>query len=516
MTPKSSSTHTLSEQINVATRPIHSELNRLIIARLPFALPPHASNPHTYLTGLVRVASIYAAFEQLWQELLDAPLLPTTLSKPPSFDACDPEHSEIDYSKHRPKLCTRTHSVLQYLHLPGLLRNDRIRADIRYLSGLQDPDVDDLLQSVSQESPLADFLAHIHLSVETNPHVLLAYAWVLYMALFSGGRFLRLSLYAVGPDFWAQSSVTEPFADRPNLFFGGKAVSETKILTNHGRKVSSSDNLYIPSVSSHLRKFSRSHDSSHSPSSPSVGLQFLNFIGEEDGEDIKLEFKRRIVEAEILLTPGEKDDIVQEAQDIFEFMVALVHVLHDACEDPIDESGSSDESIGLDEETQFPASDEDTSTDPRSSLLDIHKSHLHSVTVSRHRGMPRDSVSINHDRLQKRHRSDTQKDWIPPGTLLTGSTTIHFKGQEQDRKGSLATVLEPVKKIVHWGAVETMCGKISHRAEGLGRDVRRMSTVPWKERGVIGSEFLMPALVILLAIMAWSLLWLFGYLEHVE
>jgi hypothetical protein len=54
------------------------------------------------------------------------------------------------------------------------------------------------------------------------------------------------------------------------------------------------------------------------------GMSFFNFVGEEDGEDIKREFKKRITEAEILLTPGEKDDIVTEAEHIFKFMVAMV------------------------------------------------------------------------------------------------------------------------------------------------------------------------------------------------
>jgi hypothetical protein len=54
------------------------------------------------------------------------------------------------------------------------------------------------------------------------------------------------------------------------------------------------------------------------------GISFFNFVGEEDGEDIKREFKKRITEAEILLTPGEKDDIVTEAEHIFKSMVAMV------------------------------------------------------------------------------------------------------------------------------------------------------------------------------------------------
>ena len=54
------------------------------------------------------------------------------------------------------------------------------------------------------------------------------------------------------------------------------------------------------------------------------GLQFFNFLGDEDGEDIKREFKKRITEAEILLTSREKEDIIGEAESIFRFMVEMV------------------------------------------------------------------------------------------------------------------------------------------------------------------------------------------------
>jgi hypothetical protein len=57
------------------------------------------------------------------------------------------------------------------------------------------------------------------------------------------------------------------------------------------------------------------------------GLQFFNFHGDYDGEDIKTEFKTRIAEAEYLLTEGEKEDIVKEAGEIFRFMVAIVGML---------------------------------------------------------------------------------------------------------------------------------------------------------------------------------------------
>lgn len=316
--------------VNISTRPIHTQLNRLILARLPLALPPYTTNPSTYVSGLLHIAPIYITFETLWQTILDAPRLPTTLK--PSFnfgiDACDPEHPIIDSKSpinlpatdipvllHAPKVCSRTHSLLAHLRLPGLLRAGRLRADIRVLTGTPEHKIDEQLEAVSQDGKLADFIAHTKLSVETNPHVLLAYAWVLYMALFSGGRYLRASLVAAGgspQDFWNR----EPSPVRPY-----------SITQNRRSSVSRSSPSSTPSRG---RSPSRSHPSYNSDTTTSSlvpGLQFFNFNGAYDGEDIKTEFKTRIAEAEHLLTEGEKEDIVTEAGHIFKFMVGMVEML---------------------------------------------------------------------------------------------------------------------------------------------------------------------------------------------
>jgi len=47
-------------------------------------------------------------------------------------------------------------------------------------------------------------------------------------------------------------------------------------------------------------------------------------LDDQDGEDIKNLYKARIKEAETILTDGEKEDIIIEAQHIFTFMISLV------------------------------------------------------------------------------------------------------------------------------------------------------------------------------------------------
>jgi heme oxygenase len=171
------------------------------------------------------------------------------------------------------------------LQVEGLLRSERLRADIRTLSGIPDQDVEEELQAISQNGKVSNFIAHTTRSVNANPHVLLAYAWVLYMALFAGGRHLRASLQNAGSNFWEISRGVFPLQqskDRttPSPIEGGKRESE--------------------------------------------GLAFFHFPGEEDGEDIKRNFKRCFTEAEALLSDREKDDIVCEAQHIFAFLVELI------------------------------------------------------------------------------------------------------------------------------------------------------------------------------------------------
>jgi hypothetical protein len=65
----SATTPELPVQINTATRKQHTELNRLIIDRIPYALPPKTKSPKTYALGLAAFAQIYLAFEHAFDDL---------------------------------------------------------------------------------------------------------------------------------------------------------------------------------------------------------------------------------------------------------------------------------------------------------------------------------------------------------------------------------------------------------------------------------------------------------------
>ncbi|KAI9820987.1 MAG: heme oxygenase [Thelocarpon impressellum] len=237
----------LSDEINVATRSTHTHLNRLITARLPLALPPHSADPGLYLAGLAHFAPVYHTFETLWQARL-------------SEDTSDSFHAEY-----------RVATILQHLHLPALCRSDALSEDIAHLAALHSTSK----RPRPRATPvLSAFTAHIHAAITERPHVLLAYAWVLYMALFAGGRHLRAQLLRPGPDFWTSSTKPQPSAEVPP-----------------------------------------------------PGLALFHFPGPVDGEDLKASFRARFAAAAAHLTPEERGDVVVEAGEIFRRCIALVEEL---------------------------------------------------------------------------------------------------------------------------------------------------------------------------------------------
>lgn len=246
---------TLPTQINIATRTQHTKLNRMITGRLPLALPPLQKTPALYTQGLQTFAAIYFVLEQLWTEICDEP------------------------SQLRQEIaeCSNLHEleILEWLStlLPaGLRRSQRLEEDLQHLC-----DCANMASPV--HSAANTTLRRMSTNLKAKPHTFIAYTWVMYMAVFSGGRWIRNQLAKGGPEFWLQQA---PVGDGGNL-------CETV--------------LSYP------------------------GFEFLSFEGEEDGEDIKSLFKARLAEAETLLTPDEKRDVVEAAKDLFGDLICVVQLL---------------------------------------------------------------------------------------------------------------------------------------------------------------------------------------------
>jgi len=269
---------------------LHTTLNRLITSRLPLALPPHASDSTLYTTGLLHFAHIFLTFESLWADLLrdHSPQTPSndpTPAPPPtspllSYLLVNPYDS--------PSLFTSTLgaptppspqilALLQTVRPRGLIRSARLKRDLEHLMDLHPTDLEVVLAKYPGDK-VAEFCTHIRKAVHEKPWTLISYAWCFYMAVFSGGRWIRAELLKAGPDFWQSSQ-------------GGDKSSTLQL--------------------------------------PERGLSLWHFPGEFDGEDIKIEFKAQLAAAEALFTSDQRVDMIEEAKNIFRLCASLVQELDD-------------------------------------------------------------------------------------------------------------------------------------------------------------------------------------------
>ncbi|PNS19399.1 hypothetical protein CAC42_2576 [Sphaceloma murrayae] len=262
--PPPAAAETLPFRINAATRQIHTSLNQLVTSRLLLALPPHSTTPILYLHGIHSFAQLYFTFEDTWQDLICAHLSASSPFVPPHTDGAPaPLPSEI----HRSQLRT----YLSTLVPPTLWRTQRLEADIARLSSRFDITLPDR----TQDGLVQELNTHIQTEVAAKPHLLLAYSWVLYMAIFSGGRWIRAQMREAGAQFWGHEDVG----------------------TEHGDTGSDE------------------------------GIELFCFDGKEDGEDIKRFFKEKFAQADDVLTEEEKGDVVLEAGWIFAACVRMVEDL---------------------------------------------------------------------------------------------------------------------------------------------------------------------------------------------
>lgn len=283
----------IGDAINIATRPVHTKLNKLILLRLPLAIPPRAPDSSSYVSGILYIAPLYICFESLWHAALHAN--PSSTSTPEDDRTGELEQCTflLPSTGKLPRPSPRIHQILSKMFIPGLLRSNRLRADLHSLTNQSSEEVQAAIEEAASSGRLGEMVSHIRRSVEKHPHVLLSYAWVLYMALFSGGRFIRATLENAGRanhDFWGHPSITT-----------SEQLDDQKATASHGP------------------------------------LQFFHFPTPQDGEDLKIEFKSRLAEQDKLLTTLEKEDIVKEANCIFENLILVIAQLDDVCHTRVDD-----------------------------------------------------------------------------------------------------------------------------------------------------------------------------------
>lgn len=226
----------LAEELHAATREKHHALNAAIIARLPLSLPPMADNPILYAKGMIVFGRIYSAFE--------------------AFLATSLAHKGLD---------SRLHDSYRRLYIPLLVRSSRLETDIGLIKGRLGKLVVRELDLLAEESTI--FSLRITASLSARPHVLLSYAWSMYLALFNGGRWIHSQLASAGSDFW-----------------GGDAL-----------------------------------------------LSFWGFEDDRSSDanqaSLKSLFKDAFSVSASLLTDDEKDDAIEEAKGLFDLCLEMVHFL---------------------------------------------------------------------------------------------------------------------------------------------------------------------------------------------
>lgn len=129
---------------------------------------------------------------------------------------------------------------------------------------------------------LTTFVTHIHEVIRAKPHLYVSYTWVLYMAIFSGGRYIRAKLNSSGENFWDHALPLE----------SGK--------NKHGRGVAEVEGP------------------------EKWPLSFWNFSGSSDGEDLKADYKFHVGELERILTLKEREEIIGEAAEIMKRLLEIV------------------------------------------------------------------------------------------------------------------------------------------------------------------------------------------------
>lgn len=307
----------LIEALRSTTRPIHKRLNRLIMCRMPLALPPRTSDPSIYATGLLYIAPIYMTFEALWQSVLTPP--GDGRDSPSQEDARQGSGSGAhacpvsleDFTK--PAITLKLGLVLLKLAIPGLRRTPALRHDLQRLTGWSQAQLDAELRRVATlDGALRDFTTRIRDTLEKRPHVLVSYAYIFYMALFAGGRIIRSSLESQNAQFWDRVPVS--------LAKPGMLTSEQDPANMDATRGSTVGKTSEEAASKPARSGSLDAESS-------TPVNFLKFDTPSDGEDLKEEFKGRLRDSESLLTENERKDIIKEATVIFEEMLSVVEQL---------------------------------------------------------------------------------------------------------------------------------------------------------------------------------------------
>lgn len=301
--PEGGDSSSLSHQINASILSSHTTLNRLILDRMPLAVPPHTKNPSAYITGLLHIGAVYIAFESLWQNLIGihSEIAPIPYTFP--FNSPDEQEQHVE----TPKITARTRRVLEEAYSATMLRAPRIKADVQTMTGWPDHVFEQQLKLAGTSGRLGKFTLHIRDTVNAKPHVLLAYAHTLYLALLSGGSYIRTELMLIDREFWEAT---------PTPIAPGMVECRPVQGTQQRRR--------------QQRGGDDGKQDDDADAARPLPLEFLDFdppLGANPRQQTKLlkvDLKARLAAADAFLADPERRDIVAEAGLIFHHLEGMV------------------------------------------------------------------------------------------------------------------------------------------------------------------------------------------------
>ncbi|KAF7586857.1 heme oxygenase [Aspergillus hancockii] len=171
----------ITARIKEAIREPHMEVNRMNSARILQCLIGEKRSLSLYALGFSYYAEMYFGFEEAWQEV----------------ENIGSWVAEYPCSSSSPSYEERISKLSTLLNMSDLRRTERLNTDTSRLHSA-DPEVARLVINELHTVRIKD---DIKSCIMENPHKLLAYVWVLYSALFNGGRFIRRQILKAGPEF---------------------------------------------------------------------------------------------------------------------------------------------------------------------------------------------------------------------------------------------------------------------------------------------------------------------------
>lgn len=263
-------------------------LNGLITARLGNCLPPNCNSHYLYMIGIQRIAIIYSLFEDIWEKRLakhnkKSPCTCQTCAKP-FFSNLSDRHADI----------------YRQVAVPNIMRCPRLEWDMHNMGNHdlqtcyppQFAEVYNILNKLDHGPCLDDFLLRMQEAFATKPHVLLSYTWLFYMALFFGGKFIYQQLNSAGLDFWP------PLTEQERRGMSAKMPDGDV----------------------------------ESPGWPY--LHFWRFDDTDDGKEgilTRTAFEKGFHAASLLLTEQERQDVVEECQEIYHHLEMMIYDLDKDC-----------------------------------------------------------------------------------------------------------------------------------------------------------------------------------------